>query len=384
MSDPVISGLLDMDAEPVRDFFRHAPVMMHAIDDGGRIIAVSRYWASRLGYSPDEMIGRKSIDFVTPESRELAVKEVLPRFFEEGEVRRQPYDFVRKDGSVLPILLSAITLKNPDGGTGSGLAFMVEDDDRDLLHRDLQSALLRAERANDAKAQFLTAMSHELRTPMNAILGFAQLLKMTDLSTKQSAHVEAILASGRQLMVRLSELLDLAQLEFSDFKVTQRATSTEALLAPVLTAWAPTIEAKGLVFSRDIAPDFPARLTVDTDRVRQILTHFLSNALLHTETGSISLGARLLSCSGSKARIEFSVRDTGPGVDHDLLGHLFERFSDKEPDFTKAGGGWGIGLSICRALADAMSAEVGVESERSTGGANFYLVLNTPCETCAA
>lgn len=373
MPDLALTGLLDLDAEPVRDFFRQAPVMMHAIDDDGCITAVSRYWAARLGYLPDEMIGRKSIDLVTPASRRIAVEEALPRFLRDGEIQRQPYDFVRKDGTVLPVLLSAIALRSTAGVTGRGLAFMTENDERDDLQRDLQLALLRTDRAHRAKSQFLTAMSHELRTPMNAVLGFAQLLSLTELDPKQTAHVEAIRASGHQLMTRLQELLDLSQLEFSDFSLSPEAVETKDLIAPVLARWRPAIEAKALNFEHDIAVDTPKRMHVDVARLQQILAHFLSNALYHTETGRILLAVRKTSAKETGDWVEYSVSDTGPGIDPRKREHLFERFSEKELDFTKSGGGWGVGLSICRGLADAMGAEIGARSDPDTGGAVFYI-----------
>lgn len=376
MPNPALSGLLDLDAEPVREFFRHAPVMMHAISEDGRIISVSRYWAARLGYTPEEMIGRRSIDLLTPASRKLALEEILPRFFREGELHRQPYEFVRKDGVVLPMLLSAITLQNPAGGSGRGLAFITDNDDRDLLQRDLHFALLNAERANQAKAQFLTAMSHELRTPMNAILGFAQLLRLTELSAKQSAHVEAILASGDQLMSRLSELLELSQLEFSKIQQTKAPVAPEVLLAPLVTRWKPEVEAKKLVFLQHIDAGVPSQLLIDAARVQQILTHFLSNALLNTERGGISLGVRLLQKTGANDRLELFVTDNGAGIDPAKVDELFEPFSDKKSDFAKSGGGWSVGLSFCRTLADAMGADIGVRPNPDGEGSVFYLILD--------
>ncbi|WP_425091884.1 sensor histidine kinase [Tropicimonas sp. S265A] len=377
MHDPALTGLLNMDAEPVRAFFRQAPVMMHAIDRSGALVAITNYWAARLGYLPEEMIGRASIEFLTPESRRIAVTDVLPRFFRDGEIQNQPYDFQRKDGSSMRVLLSAVTLRNEAGDFDRALAFVVEDDGRDLLQRDLQAALLKAERANRAKGQFLTAMSHELRSPMNAILGFAQLLKLTDLTRKQSTHVEAILASGRQLMVRLTDLLELSQLEFSDMQLSAVEIDADALLAPVIELWEVPIRAKGLGFTAVVDPELPVTITVDSGRLQQILNSFLSNALVYTEAGEVTLEVCLVRRVGQIACIECRVTDTGPGLDATEQAVIFQRFADKDEVPEKSGGGLGVGLSISRGIAEAMGAEIGVRSEKGRG-ATFFLRFDSP------
>ena len=163
--------------ERYRSLYENTPVMLHSIDPQGRLISVSNYWLKKLGYDRSEVIGRKSIEFLTEESRRYAQEVILPEFFFMGSCLEIPYQFVCKSGKIIDVLLSAIVEKDQSGQVICSLAVLIDVTERKQAEIALQQAKEAAEVANQAKSQFLANMSHELRTPLNGILGYTQILQ---------------------------------------------------------------------------------------------------------------------------------------------------------------------------------------------------------------
>ena len=356
------------ESDPFDVLFLHAPVMMHSIDSRGQLVQVSQFWADALGYTPDEMVGRKSTDFLTEASRAYATGTVLPAFSKSGRCHNVDYEFVRKDGSILPVLLSATAEYDADGHFMRSLAVIFDNTEAKKSQQALEQKAQEALDANAAKSRFLASMSHEIRTPMNAVLGFANLLLRSDLSPSDLRKVNAIVNAGENLMVLLTDLLDLSHIESGQMQIAEEPFDLTELLDEIQLAWQNVAVNKGLVLRTYADPSVPTRVISDGGRIHQILNNYLSNAIKFTDSGRVSLSVTAKPARDPESvLLRFEVGDTGCGLSDEQIGKLFQPFVQARGGFAKQQGGWGLGLSICSQFAELLGGTVGVESEVGRG-----------------
>jgi signal transduction histidine kinase/DNA-binding response OmpR family regulator len=229
-----------------------------------------------------------------------------------------------------------------------------------------------AESANLAKSRFLATMSHEIRTPMNAVLGMAQVLLQPNVSeANRLDYARTIFNSGRTLLALLNDILDLSKIEAGKVDLEFIALEPAQLVGETQSLFAQSAHAKGLVI--DAYWSGPARSYLgDPNRLRQMLSNLVGNAIKFTQQGSIRIEASEVACTGQRATLEFSVADSGIGIAKDKQALLFQTFSQADSSTTRHYGGSGLGLSIVRTLAQAMGGEVGVESEVGVGSRFWF------------
>jgi signal transduction histidine kinase len=237
---------------------------------------------------------------------------------------------------------------------------------------DAQHARSLAEQANVAKSQFLAMLSHELRTPLNAIDGYAELMELGihgPLTDGQREALRRLRRAEKRLLSLTTDILNFARLEAGHVELELRDVAVADLFERVAPLFAPQAESRGQQLMIDHAPD---GLTVhaDADRAEQILLNLLANAVKFTPAGGrIGVSARAVDSA-----IHISVTDTGSGIPADRFGVIFEPFVQVTSGLVRDHGGVGLGLSISRDLAHAMSGDIVVES-RLGHGSTFTLVL---------
>jgi signal transduction histidine kinase len=231
-----------------------------------------------------------------------------------------------------------------------------------------------AELAARAKSQFLATMSHEVRTPMNAVLGAARLLRETRLDEAQGEYVEMISGAGEVLMHVLDDVLDLSKIEAGKFHISPAWTSLQPLLRRCAALWAPQAEAAGLKFELHVDPDAPRWVMVDAGRLSQILFNLLSNAVKFTDSGHVRLEVAAAPDGPETVSLTFTVADTGPGIEPEVMPRLFDAFEQADPSISRRFGGTGLGLAISQRLATLMGGQITVSSELGQGS-SFAFVL---------
>jgi signal transduction histidine kinase/DNA-binding response OmpR family regulator len=239
------------------------------------------------------------------------------------------------------------------------------------------------ERATRAKSEFLAAMSHEIRTPMNAILGMAELLWETPLSSEQRQYVQIFRRAGNHLLNLINDILDLSKVEAGHIQLERIPFDLWEVLEKAVQLTALRAHQKDLELTCRLMPDVPAAVVGDPDRLRQVLVNLLGNAIKFTERGEVTLLVEIDPEGAERGFLRFSIVDTGIGIPQDKLELIFESFTQADASITRKYGGTGLGLAICKHLVELMGGRIWAESQVGAGSrfsftARFDLALDAP------
>ena len=362
--------------EEIQDLYNNAPCGYHSLDSDGVYVRINETELLWLGYSRREIVGRKKFsDLVTPRSKELFQK-AFPEFKKRGWVRNLEFEMVRKDGSILPVLLNATVVRNAAGDLIMSRSTMFDITVRKQIEEELRAAKDNAEAATRAKSEFLANMSHEIRTPMNAVLGLTRLALDTALTPKQRDYMVKIRTSSEALMGLINDVLDVSRIEAGKMEMESVGFSVDKLLSDVEAVIGVKAQEKGLVLRLHAAPDVPRTLMGDPLRLGQVLINLAGNAVKFTEKGSVEVRVTLVHRREGNAGVRFSVTDTGIGISDEIKTRLFTPFTQADESMTRRFGGTGLGLAISGKLVALMGGRIVVESRPGRGSEfSFQLEL---------
>ena len=259
--------------------------------------------------------------------------------------------------------------RRPDGKLTKAVAFVM-DITEDMQNRaDLEEAQSLAK----AKEDFMARMSHEIRTPLNAIIGMADSLADEAMSDTVRDVLGDMETAAENLHELLSRTLDHAQIEAGAVTADFVPTDPRAALRSCADMWRAKAEGKGLAFRVAVGPDVPARIPLDSFRLRQCLNNLIGNAIKFTDSGQVALAARAVKHKG-RPHLAVIVQDTGIGMSAEDQTSIFDAYRQADGSISRRFGGTGLGLSICKQLADLMDGSLSVRSEPGKGSA-FLLFL---------
>jgi two-component system cell cycle sensor histidine kinase PleC len=368
--------------------------------------------AHMVGYSPDEMIGKRFWEFIHPKDKQMVKDRGIAR--SKGEDVPQNYEFrmIRKDGTTIWVEIMATTIlaggRTANMGNLADITARKEAEailrqDRDALEQrvkertaeliqtnetlkteisvrkraeeDLRGAKEAAEKANRAKSEFLANMSHELRTPLNAVIGFSEILQdqtFGPLNEKQMKYVGHVVGSGRHLLQTINDILDLAKVESGRLRLQLTQVSVSGLLRSSVTMIRKKAERHGLKLNLTVDNALTqVKILADEIKLKQIMFNLLTNSAKFTpDNGSISIVARRAS-----EELVVSVSDTGIGVKQEDTRRIFDPFEQVDSSLRRRHQGTGLGLALTRRLVELHDGRIWVESEGPGQGSTFSFTI---------
>ncbi|REL24618.1 hybrid sensor histidine kinase/response regulator [Rhodohalobacter sp. SW132] len=232
----------------------------------------------------------------------------------------------------------------------------------------------KAEKATAAKSEFLAKMSHEIRTPMNGIIAMNEFLLDTELSEEQEEYCKLVEQCAQTLLQSINDILDFSKIEAKMMDFEEIPLDLSNLVKGSVKMISASAREKPIEISYRLSEKIPGDLFGDPTRIQQILLNYGNNAVKFTEKGSVRFDVELIEENATEVLLKFSVTDTGKGIAEDIIHTLFKPFSQGDNSTTRKYGGTGLGLVICKQLAELMNGEVGVHSTEGKGS-EFWFTL---------
>ena len=366
----------------LRALTREASAFIHELDSEGRILFVNR---GPEGQGSDKLLGGLLTDSLPPALRPRMAQAVADTF-SQARPQRLEYSVPEAAGATRSYVATLRPILQ-DGQVSSAALTTVEISEQKAAEQairelnsslearvrerteQLQLAMERVESASRAKSVFLSRMSHELRTPMNAVLGFSQLIEMSEPSARHQKWAFEIRRAGEHLLRMIEDLLDLARIEVGQMAIRIEPLELEAVIGEATALVQPMIDARGLQLGVLASCGQGGAVLADRLRLRQVLVNLLSNAAKYNRPG----GSVTLSRDNRAGRSRLTVTDTGIGIEAQKLAGLFRPFERLGAELSEVEG-TGIGLALSKQLADLMGASLGASSEPGVGSV-FWIEL---------
>ncbi|MEP9356006.1 PAS domain S-box protein [Xanthobacter sp. KR7-65] len=240
------------------------------------------------------------------------------------------------------------------------------------IEATLRHAKEEADAANAAKSTFIANISHEIRTPMNAVIGMLQLVRRTELSTRQLDYIQKAQSSASSMLVLLNDVLDFSKASADMMRIDAHEFVPEELFYDLASVLSGSSSDKDVEVIFDIDPDMPKTLVGDRVKLLQIMVNLAGNALKFTEAGLVEVGVNVIRRDGEDIWLRFSVSDTGIGIDTQQRARIFEGFVQAEVSTSRRYGGTGLGLFICKKLVELMGGDLLLDSEIGRGSRFWF------------
>ena len=250
----------------------------------------------------------------------------------------------------------------------------VKNDELEQTNIDLQSAKAAAEAASEAKSKFLSVMTHELRTPMNAVIGFSHILIQNNPRPEQLEDLKILRFSAENLLALINNILDFNKVEAGMLNLEQIEFDLKNIIEEITSTMLPRARQRNINLHYNFDDKLPEFVVGDPLRLSQIINNLLSNALKFTENGSVVVDVKLKAIQEQNVQIDFSVTDTGIGMDDSTVSTIFEAFTQASSETSRKYGGTGLGLAITQKLIELYGSKIHVESELGKGTRFFFSI----------
>ncbi len=353
------------------------PTIVALVDRSMTYEIVNAAGAEFFGREKSEVVGKKVVDVVG----EVAFKHIEPRLKEAflgKPVQFSSHLHLKRDRSQQQHVKCLYTpIFDGHGNVTHVVALTTDVTASTAAENYLADARNKAEEASRAKSQFLANMSHEIRTPLAAISGYSELLSNSELAYDEIENaVISIRKNSDQLSTLVNEVLDLSKVESGKLEIERLCFEPSEVLDYVLSIVNITAVEKGVYLKVTVDPSVPKYISTDPVRLRQILINVIGNAVKFTSQGWVSINVKAIPNRIGGSELQFIVKDTGVGINHDRLEKLFEPFSQSDSSPTRKYGGTGLGLALSRKLARALGGDVVLLASKPNSGSEFLITVD--------
>jgi PAS domain S-box-containing protein len=352
--------------------FNHSPMAFLFFDEQMHIIRANAAAVTMFGATSEQaLLGLKTT--APPLSRpidkdDLLLEEERKAILQKVD-RREVFSFewkqCRLDGELFDV--DVVVIPFEDRGQRQLCTIMQDITPRKRAETAMREAKQAAEAAMHAKSRFLANMSHEIRTPMNAVMGMTHLALMEDLSSRARNYVDKAHRAAGNLLQVLNDILDVSKIDSGKLTLESADFQLEQVINNMADVLGIRAEEKGLELLFTADPDIPTALVGDPMRLGQVLINLGTNAIKFTERGDVLIGVEVRRLDPEQVELHFWVRDTGIGIPPELMGRLFQPFTQGDSSTTRQYGGTGLGLTISRQLVEMMGGKIWVESQPRQG-----------------
>ncbi len=313
-----------------------------------------------IGLKKEEYINKKCTTHLCPAQEGKCPVIDLGQTIDNSERK------IRKaDGTLIPILKNVVNIEIE--GEEYLLESFVDISKQKQAESELTEAKKQADAANKSKSEFLANMSHEIRTPMNSILGFSEVMINTVKDEKHIGYLKTILASGKTLLSLINDILDLSKIEAGRIEISPEPVDIRVIINEIKQIFTQKVHEKNIQLFSEIDAGFPANITIDEIRFRQILLNIVGNAVKFTAEGYVKIELKTVQFKNGTIDFVVSVSDTGIGVQEADKQRIFESFSQQSGQTSRHFEGTGLGLAISKKLCELMGGKIELESEVSEG-----------------
>ncbi|MEY2828648.1 MAG: hypothetical protein RIQ33_506, partial [Bacteroidota bacterium] len=361
-----------------RLFFEHNPIMYFIVNNQGITLSVNNFGLTHLGYTRDELINQHVLNVFHPEDKEKAQQHLADLLQSKENLNQWELRKVKKDGTIIWVKETAKATFDIDGNVMflilceditdevSNRIFLKQKHDELIVQKDF------AELAAKEKQQLASVLSHEIRTPLNAIIGLANLLLVDNPTTEQTENLNTLKFSAENLMLLVTDMLDLSNIESGNFKLEKIPFNLSHIFNGIQHSFEKKASEKNLHLTTTIDPKIPGAIVGDPVRLMQVMNNLVSNAIKFTNYGSIQIIAKRKELiSPTELIVRFEVKDTGIGIPAQRHEKIFDMFNHTELDTNRKYGSTGLGLSITKKIVQLFNSKILLESEPGNGS-RFY------------
>ena len=337
----------------------------------GSLMVLNPAFCALTGYSSEELRTLSWRDDLTPPEWHEREARVLQKLHETGEPVVYEKEYIRKNGTRVPIEVNAHLVRDTDGKPLYYYSFVTDISARKATEAALRRAKEEAEHISRMKDEFLATLSHELRTPLNAILGWSQIMERSGDDAETIREGISIIGRNAKVQTQLIEdLLDMSRIISGKLRLDVKQVNAGDVVADAVEAVAPTAAAKNIRIEKVVDPK-AGPVSGDPARLQQVVWNLLTNALKFTPKG----GKVQVTLERVNSHVEVTVSDTGQGITPEFLPFIFERFRQADATTTRKHGGLGLGLSIVKQIVELHGGTVRAKSPGEGRGATFIFTL---------
>lgn len=353
------------------------------VDNDHQILYANDSFCEMVGYQREEIIGGRADELFVPfQYRKRMEQQQADRI--TGQAGVYQVELLKKDGDRIWVIISGVPILGNHGETIGSMGIHFDISGLKKLHKELESAKMIAEAAQQAEKQFLANMSHEIRTPLNAIIGMAYLLGDTHLSPNQADFVSVLKSSADILQGLISDILDFSKIESGKFEMRARPFNLAEIIHSVCKTFALNLVDQPVKMSCVFDPVIQQDLKGDDLALQQILFNLAGNAVKFTHEGQIQLKVDCISRENGRQTLRFAIKDTGIGIAPKDQEQLFQNYRQAKSDTRIVYGGTGLGLAITKQLLELQGGKIWLESELGIGTTFYFQITYQTWEKAKA